>query len=409
MGAALEIPEIAGPPVEVAKQLVPLLTDHDAWIDENRRLPDAVVTALIDSGLPWMMLPRRVGGAGETMRTQLEVIAELARGSAGAAWALGLVCSVTAMAASLPEEARQLIFRTGREIVCGVTMPIGVARPVDGGYSVSGSWPYASGSQLSDWGMGGLRVLNDKDELVDIGFAFMPIGDEGLSIRDTWHVAGMRGSGSNNIVAEALFVPAELVILKSYRAGGAGELSSEPRDNWPTAGAFPLSVLAPTIGAARNMLDRTVAGLGSKAVSMWDYPRQSESQAVLQQVGEAAMEIESAWLLVLHAADILDVEAQDHFLSTGEAARLQADCGYAMALLRRAADRLMDIGGASAFASSNPLQRAWRDIALGSRHAALNSLQSLELLGRSLAGAPLHNPAFRELYPNTSAAGPAAR
>lgn len=396
--AVKHIPNLAAPPLDLAKQLVPLLADHDPWIDDQRRLPPIIIEALRASGLPWMMMPKRRGGRGETMRTQIEVTAELARGSAGAAWAFGLACSVTALAASLPEEAAQLIFRTGRELVCGVTMPIGKARPVKGGYSVSGSWPYASGSQLADWGMGGVQVLDEEGKLRDTGYAFMPIGDHGLWIKDTWHVAGMRGSGSNNIVAEELFVPTELVRLNSHRRLPAEPLSKEPRDNWSTAGAFPLGVLAPLLGAARTLLDRTVEGLGSKAVSMWDYPRQNESQSVLQQVGEAAIEIDSAWLHVYRASDILDIAAQDHPLRQDEIVRLQADCGYAMQLLRRAAERLMDIGGASAFATANPLQRAWRDIAIGSRHAALNSLQSLELYGRSLAGVHLHHPAFREGY-----------
>lgn len=395
---ASRFPVLLGNPIEVARDLVPLLAEHDQWIDENRKLPPPVIDALKQSGLPWMMVPKRAGGAGQTMRMQIEVTAELARGSASAAWAFGLLCSVTATAASLPKEAFDYIFKTGRELACGVTMPIGTASQVEGGYRVSGSWPYASGSQLADWGMGGVRVVDENGKVKDVGFAFMPIGASGLAIKDTWHVAGMRGSASNNIVADDLFVPADLVVVKSYRSA-AETLSADPRDNWPTAGAFPLSVLAPTLGAARNMLDRIVAGLPTKAVTMWDYPRQTDSQAVLLQVGEAAMEIESAWLHVLNAADILDREAQDHFLSSGEAVRLQADCGYAMNLVRRAADRLIDIGGASSFATSNPLQRAWRDIAMGSRHAALNSLQSLEMLGRHLAGVELHNPAFRDLYP----------
>ena len=66
-----------------------------------------------------------------------------------------------------------------------------------------------------------------------------------------------------------------------------------------------------------------------------------------------------------------------------------------MKLLRNAAERLMDIGGSSGFASASQLQRAWRDIAVGSRHGFLNTLQSCELYGRSLAGEALHNAAYR--------------
>src|SRR5712692_2643089 len=149
-------PTLSGDPLQLARGLVPLLAEHDREIDETRRVPPHVMEAICVTGLPWMMVPKRSGGAGQRMRRQIEVTAELARGSAGAAWAFGLLCAVTAVAGSLPRPAVQRIFVTGRELVCGVTMPTGTARRVGGGYVVDGSWPYASGSQFADWGMGGV-------------------------------------------------------------------------------------------------------------------------------------------------------------------------------------------------------------------------------------------------------------
>jgi alkylation response protein AidB-like acyl-CoA dehydrogenase len=392
------IPRLCGDPLSLARSLVPLLADHDQVTDESRRVPPFVMDAICATGLPWMMVPKRSGGPGERMRRQIEVTAELARGSAGAAWAFGLLCGVTAAAASLPQPAVRRIFKTGRELVCGVTMYAGTARRTDGGYIVDGSWPYASGSQFASWGMGGVKTIPGDGSDVGVGLAFMPFGEDGLSNKDTWHVAGMRGSASNNMVANALFVPNDLLIANSYRRPPDDILNdprAEPRDRWPLAVIFPLGVVAPMLGAARNMLDRTIYGLDKKAVTFWDYPRQSDSQVVLEQVGEAAIEIDSAFLHVLRVADALDESAQTRVLTVAEQVRLQADCGYAMSLVRRASERLMDIGGASAFAQTNPLQRAWRDIALGSRHAFLNSSQSLEMYGRSLAGEPLQNAVYR--------------
>jgi len=194
-------------------------------------------------------------------------------------------------------------------------------------------------------------------------------------------------------------VPADLVLLHAFRRSASATLqdpNAEPRDRWPGTVVFPLGVIAPMLGAARNMLEKTIETLDRKAVTFWDYPRQSDSQVVLQQLGEAAIEIDSAWLHMMNAAAGLDETAQVRSLTQAEQVRLQADCGYAMSLIRRAAERLMDIGGASAFADSNALQRAWRDIALGSRHAFLNSLQSSEMYGRSLAGVPVQNAVYRE-------------
>ncbi len=391
-------PSLSGEPLKLARGLVPLLAEHDREIDETRRVPPQVMEAICAAGLPWMMVPKRARGAGQTMRCLIEVTAELARGSAGAAWAFGLLSGVTGVAGSLPRSAVQRIFVTGKELVCGVTMLTGTARRVGGGYVVDGSWSYASGSQFADWGMAGVKLLAEDGTGAGVGYAFLPFGEGGLTIKDTWDVAGMRGSASNNMLAKNVFVPEELVISNNDRRSASEVLqdrTAEPRDRWPTAVGFPLGVIAPMLGAARNMLDRTVETLDKKAITHWDYPRQCDSHVVLQQLGEAAIEIDSAWLHVLHAVDGLDETAQIRMLSQAEQVRLQADSGYAMSLLRRAAERLMDIGGASAFAQSNAMQRAWRDIALGSRHAFLNSLQSSEMYGRSLAGLPLQNAVYR--------------
>jgi len=390
------VPGLSGDPIELARGLTSLLADHDHEIDEVSRVPEAVMTAIMDTGLPWMMMPQRAGGAGVvTMRTHVEAVAELGRGSAGAAWQVGLLMNTTAAAASLPAPAVERIFRTGRELVCGVTAPMGTARPTGDGFIVNGRWSYASGSQYADWGMGGVRVVDDQGDPTGEGLAFMPIGEGGLSIDRTWNVTGMRGSASDTIVAQDLLVPGDLL-----PHDGPAYLEHlvpfdlEPRDRWPVAVFLGLTLLAPLLGAARKLLEHTLANV-EKPITHWDYPRQAESHVVLAQIGEAAMEIDTAWLHVLQAADALDITAQTGPVPAAEQMRLQAAEGFAMRMLRQAAERLMDIGGASAFATANPLQRAWRDIAIGSRHAFVNSSQSFELYGRHLAGEPLQSRLFR--------------
>ena len=381
-------PKLVGEPIELARRLVPMLAECDQEIDVTGRIPGEVMDALKTTGLPWMMMPRRSGGAGQSMRASIEVSAELARGSGSVGWMYALLSGVTAVAGSLPEEAVRRIFRTGEELVCGVTAPTGTARRVEGGYIVNGKWGYASGSQFADWALGGVRVIRGADDDEGSACALMPIGDGGVTILNTWHVSGMRGSSSDTLVADDVFVPSELV-TRAVSPGPTLSPSAEPRDNWPGAVVLPLAVIGPTLGATRNILERTVGSVNRKGIPVWGYEHQSDSHVVLEQLGLAATEIDSAWLHIQNAIEGLDITAQHRFLTQREQVRLHADCGYAVQLLRRAADRLLDINGASAFAVANPVQRAWRDVAIASRHTFVNSLQAFELYGRSLAGARL--------------------
>jgi alkylation response protein AidB-like acyl-CoA dehydrogenase len=202
-----------------------------------------------------------------------------------------------------------------------------------------------------------VRVVDAGGDTTGVGLAFMPIGAGGLSVDNTWQVAGMRGSASNTIVGQDLFVPCELVAHISPQPGArVVPFDLEPRDRWPVAVVLGLALLAPILGAARNLLERTLAGV-EKPITHWVYPRQADSHVVLEQLGEGAMEIDTAWLHILRAADALDITAQSGAVSPSEQVRLQAAQGFAMRMIRRASERLMDIGGASAFATSNPMQR----------------------------------------------------
>jgi len=374
-------------PVELARALVSLLVEQADSAEKGRRATDASIEALRSAGLFQMMFPRRSGGVGHKLITQIETIATLAHGCPGTAWAFGLLAGVTASAASMSPEIKHLVFRTGDELVCSVAGPIGTARPSEGGYTVDGAWGYASGCMHATWALNGVRILDESGQQVDAGFAFLPLSGPDVTIEDTWHMSGLCASGSHTVVARSALVPETLVLRFSQLRAAAGRAPAsalEPRDRWPVEPLFPLGVLAPMLGAASAMQDLVQANMPKRPAIGWKYANQAESQTFVGQFGEAALEIDSAWLHVRRAVAAIDETAQTRALNGFEKAQIQADCGYAMRQLRRAGERLMEIAGPGAFALSSPLQRLWRDLSVGTRHTALNTMLSSELYGRAL-------------------------
>ena len=140
------------------------------------------------------------------------------------------------------------------------------------------------------------------------------------------------------------------------------------------------------LGAASAMLERVAAAMDTRAVIGWHYAKQRDSQRLVHELGQAALEIDGAWMHIRRAAGMLDDVAPQRLLTGFEKARIQADCGRAMGLVREAGQRLMDVAGPGAFARRNPLQRYWRDLNVGTRHNALNAGLSAELFGRALLG-----------------------
>jgi alkylation response protein AidB-like acyl-CoA dehydrogenase len=374
-------------PVIAARALRPLLAAHAAQCEKERRIVAPVMEALRASGLFHITAPRRAGGPGHKLITHIETVAELARACPGTGWVYGLLSGITGTALGLGPSMTELLFRHGGELFCSASAPSGKATAVPGGYRVSGQWGYGSGCLHADWALNG--VMLDTPGGAQPAMAFLDLNDPACSIEDNWHVAGMAGSGSNMIVAENLFVPEELML--NPRDSPPAEVllameGLEARDRWPMEPLFPLGVLAPMLGAAMAMLEHVVEEMDRRPVVGWTFTTQTASEALIGMTGRAAMEIDSAWLHVRQAAAMLDEAAQQRVLTGYDKARIQADCGYAMELLRGAGERLMDVAGPGAFALSNPLQRFWRDLSVGTRHNALNSHLSLELYGRAITG-----------------------
>ena len=249
----------------------------------------------------------------------------------------------------------------------------------------------------------------ETDAGVEPALAFLDLRDPACSIEDNWHVAGMAGSGSNMIVARDLFVPDNLILWSSRTPPAEAILAMEglePRDRWPMEPLFPLGVLAPMLGAATALLEGVAQAMPRRQIAGWTYAGQSGSEALVGMTGRAAMEIDSAWLHVRRAAGMLDEAAQCRGLTGFDKARIQADCGYAMELLRAAGNRLMDVAGPGAFALSNPLQRIWRDLSVGTRHNALNGQLSIELYGRAITGLPSNIALLPDITPAPTWARP---
>jgi len=376
-------------PVTAVRKLLPLIERHAAQCEQEGRVLDEVIEALEQAGLFQMMFPKRAGGSGHKIITHIETVAEIAKACPGTAWAFSLLSGVTASVASMPPAISELVFKTGAERVCSVAAQTGTAQATEDGYAISGRWGYASGCLHADWALNGVKIIDEQDQVIDAGFALMPLQHPQVRIENTWHVAGVCGSGSNTVVAENIVVaPIQILRYSELRRSNAADpkvlAAMEPRDRWPVEPLFPLGVLAPMLGAASAMLEKVRKSLPERQIIGWRYDSQSESQVFVQQLGEAAMEIDSAWLHIRRAAEQIDNTAQIAPLNGFEKACIQADCGYAMGLLRKAGERLMDIAGPAAFAQNNSLQRLWRDLNVGSRHTALNTRLSLELYGRAL-------------------------
>ena len=139
--------------VELATALVPLIREHAQETSEARRVVPEVMTALEDADLFKLFVPHRYGGYEENMGTAVETIAEVANGDGSTAWAVALLNVCTWFASTFSERGAGRDVRRQPECeVCGIFTPGSKSKRVEGGYLVSGQWPYSSGIvRRADW------------------------------------------------------------------------------------------------------------------------------------------------------------------------------------------------------------------------------------------------------------------
>ena len=187
-------------------QIRPIIERNAPEADAERRIPEESIRALADAGLFKITVPRRFGGYEVPIWTKMQVSAAAAEGDGATAWVLTLINVCNWVGGLFSDEAQQDIWGENPEArIAGVLNPSPDVRKVDGGYEVSGRWPYASGSLHADWALIGIVIPDENGEVVDEALAVAPISD--LTIEDTWFVAGMKGTGSNTLVGDRIFVP----------------------------------------------------------------------------------------------------------------------------------------------------------------------------------------------------------
>ncbi len=374
--------------VASAHELRPLLQKNAVQTDKDRRVVEENITAMRDAGLFRLMVPKRYGGYQVSMRTNLDVISIIAEACGASAWVLNLINNCAWFIGLMPTRAQDEIFGADPDArAAGVFAPSAQTRRVEGGLVVSGKWFWASGSLHATWGMLGVLEHDANGKVVDQYLGFVPMGE--LTIEYTWYASGMRGTGSNCLIADEVFIPDHRLI--SLPGAVDGRYRTEHTDESLYRSAFiPVAALAlagPQLGLARAALAHTIGMARQRNIPYTIYERQADSPAFQLQIAEAAMKIDTAHLHAYRAADDIDgAAARGEYLDFKTRARVRADTGYIAKTVTDAINTLVSAHGAGAFAESNPLQRIWRDSNTAARHAFVLPPVCEELYGKVLLG-----------------------
>jgi 3-hydroxy-9,10-secoandrosta-1,3,5(10)-triene-9,17-dione monooxygenase len=277
---------------------VPLLEKNAKRTEDERRIAGENIAAIEQAELFKMMQPKRFAGLEVEFRTTLEVTRELARGCGSTSWTTNLINIDAFVVGMCNEQMQQDVWgERPNNRVAGALGPTGTADVVDGGYRVSGRWQFCSGCLHAQWVLLGVAISDDEGEPVDQGIILAPVSD--VAIEDTWFVTGMRGTGSNTVVADAIFVPAHRYVsaLKLQDGETDNPHKNEVLYRAPFAAGVTVIHAGPHLGLARAALDFVIDNATKRGIAYTFYDLQANAPTVQLAVARAASLIDTAELL----------------------------------------------------------------------------------------------------------------
>ncbi|WP_214366139.1 acyl-CoA dehydrogenase family protein [Pseudonocardia sp. H11422] len=378
-----------------AAALVPLLKQNAEPCENEGRLPKENVDALVDAGLLKLTLPRRFGGYEADTHTKVAVYSELGKGCSSTAWVSGLWSDGTLFTSLFPDEVQDEILGADPDVRITVSFPLGgtVAISDGDGYRLSGRWPFNTGCAHATWAIRS-AVIDPESDAPGFGMFLVPY--EGMTILDDWQTSGLCGTGSNTVIGEDIYVPAERMI--HFGDAKEGRFKTVRNADSPLYRTPIVSTILTTgslgfPGVAKAALEVFMERLPGRPITYTTYGDQSRAPIRHHQAAEAAMRIRAADHLTFEVADIVDRHAAEgSAYAAGEQAQLWGQVAYATQLYSEAVEILRAASGASAIHRSSPMQRIARDAAALKVHAIMSPTSGLEFYGRALCGLEPNSP-----------------
>jgi alkylation response protein AidB-like acyl-CoA dehydrogenase len=370
------------PQVARALALHPLIKQEGNEFNKQRQLTQPVVNALKEGNFFRMLQPKSVGGMELKPSDFARVTEALARADGSTAWVVcqGNGCSMSAAYLD-PNVAKQIFGPVDGILAWGPPGAPFLAESVQGGYCISGTWRFASGSQNATWLGAHMKVAGTNETRT------MLFPKSSVTMVDIWHTLGLRGTASNEYVVKDLFVPADHTLLRdqSVDRHEGGPLYRFTRGQLYSAGFAGVG-----LGIARGLIDAFL-DLPATKVSRGASKPLRENNVVQSQLAQCEAKWHSARAFHHNTLDeIYDYVVQHGEMTDHHAAMMRLTSTWAIQQSREAVNTMFHCAGSIAVFEEQPFERRLRDIHTVSQQSQGRQLH-YESVGQIMLGLPPEN------------------
>jgi 3-hydroxy-9,10-secoandrosta-1,3,5(10)-triene-9,17-dione monooxygenase len=380
--------------LEAVQDLLPGIAARADACERDRRVPVETIAELKEAGVFAMLQPKRWGGLEADPVEFYEVVRTIASVCGSTGWVASVVGVHPWQLALFPNEAQEDVWASDpTTLVSSSYAPTGRLTPVQGGYRATGRWSFSSGCDHCAWVLLGALVMGADGKPVDFLTILVPRPD--YRIDDVWDVVGLRGTGSNDIVIDDVFVPAYRTLsfndVSALRCPGQLE-NTAPLYKLPFGTVFAYTITTPIIGIATGAYNAHIERMRERTRISYGGQKVSGDSFAHVRVARAASDIDASWLQLER-----NLDEEMTFTIAGEEipmelrARARRDQVAASERCVNAIALLFKNSGGHALRNGNPIERAWRDGNAGSVHAANDTERWLAMYGKFAFGLPIED------------------
>jgi len=370
-------------------ELLPVLRERAQEAEDARSVPAESIKALTEAGFFRLLQPARFGGIEADPMTFYQAVRMIASACGSTGWVASVVGVHAWQLALFPAAAQDEVWGDDPATrMSSSYAPTGRAQVTDGGYTLTGRWSFSSGSAHATWVLlGGIVTDADKNP-VDFKTFLLPISD--YQIDDVWDTVGLRGTGSNDIVVDGVFVPEHRSlsfadVTKCVCPGQ--EVNQAPLYKVPFGSVFSSTITTPIIGMATGAYDAHVAYQRDRVSTAYLGAKTAEDPFAQVRVARAAAEIDAAWLALEHnMTELIGHARAGEPIPMPLRLRIRRDQVLGTERSVRAVDMLFENSGGRALRNGTAIQRFWRDVHAGRAHAINDPERALSMFGRGEFG-----------------------
>jgi 3-hydroxy-9,10-secoandrosta-1,3,5(10)-triene-9,17-dione monooxygenase len=378
-----------------AKGLIPKLRERASRTEELRRLPPETERDLHDAGLFRIVQPKRVGGSELDYVALVDCADALGQADASVAWNFANLASHHWMLGMFDPRAQDAVWKKDADalIASSFIFPAGRARKANGGYVLTGHWPFSSGVGSSEWNMLAGVVASD-DEADGIEYRLFLVHRNDYKINDTWNATGLCGTGSNDVKVEDAFIAEHMSVAISDLTGGPTPGSvANPNALYalPVFSLFPYVLSGVGLGNAQACHDDYVE-IARHRASTYNRAKLGDMQTTQIKIAEASAKIDAARLIMrTNCIDAMMDARRGHIPDIAAKTKLRRDGAFSVNLCTEAVSLLFTASGARSLFTSGTLQRQFRDAHAVNSHLAFNFDAAGTNYGRVALGLPSEN------------------